>query len=81
MDTSKHDAVAFDGFLSKVRNLSWLLDPVEMAKYKSQLVQRGWHKGGPRVRWEPDPFSLAFGFLLGSATSLLVVYMLRPQQI
>lgn len=79
MDKDKNNRVMFDGFLSKVRNLSWLLDPVEMAKYKSQLVQRGWARGGPRVGWEPEPYSMMFGFFLGSASCILLVYLLRPQ--
>lgn len=77
MDKEGKEKVSFDGFLYKVRNLGWLLDPVEAAKYKSQLVQKGWRRAPYANRWNFDWYSLSLGVVIGATSCLAIISQTR----
>lgn len=80
MDKDGKDMITFDAFLYKVRNLGWLLDPVEVAKYKSQLVQRSKGKRGNVVRnWSLDYYSLSIGLAIGAISCYAFISMAREK--
>eukprot|EP01126_Amoeba_proteus_P040671 TRINITY_DN4348_c0_g2_i20.p1 TRINITY_DN4348_c0_g2~~TRINITY_DN4348_c0_g2_i20.p1 ORF type:complete len:105 (-),score=24.87 TRINITY_DN4348_c0_g2_i20:91-405(-) len=67
MDKEGNERITFDNFLYKIRNLAWLLDPSEAAKYRSEIVDRRPEKKTKfrDVGTYDDPFVDTFSFSVG----------------